>query len=428
MKSQIYYLFTICMLLLSCNKKPSYQIPQYKEESDSVVSDSSIVIDDNKETTSPQKSNVFCEKKELANDYGWTVYIDGTFNPYDSCYSDFKLYIENNQTQEQRIIMECQEGNAKLPIKGEEWSSYTIEVIKEVHLLSSKRMLIIEEYAAMIVDIESLSFVKYIHTPFGVEFSGIVDSEWNETEETRIFEIKTVDDITLDVPRIYTRRYNSDGEMIYEDETIIIHDNPNPIIPKETGILSNKIQENTSNLPINAEKVAEGYGWIVYKYELQNVEKDEYEDCDALKLYIENKNSHKLYLLLETRCGSQKGTRIDVQKKGTIEYVYSLDCIEGNFQYVEVLSHSKLLLQMSDVRNLYDYVIDLETFSVIFIDYGVEATYENGQTYLIYWTCNERLGKYQSRTRRYDIYGNFLHEEVTTVLYPTDYQVEGDCF
>lgn len=414
MKKHIYYLFCICLLIPACNKKPTYQIPKYTEETDSVVSNPSIIIDEDKKTAPQEKSNVFLKKKELANDYGWIVYIDGTFNPYDSCFSDFKLYIENQKTQEQRIIAESQEGkSAKLPVKGEDRSYRTIEKIKEVHLLSSKRMLLLEENGALIVDIESLSFIKVIHIPFFCEFTGIVDEEWNGLERTLVMEFKAVDDVTFDTPRIFTRRYNSEGEMIYEDETIIKYDNPNPVIPKETGTLCNKIREHTSNLPINAEEIADGYGWIVYKQETSNID-DAY--CDTVKLYIENIKSHKLYYLLKLSCGNQSDLFSDQFED--VDY----------FESVEVLSPSKLLITMTDVRNLYSFVLDLETFSAIFIDYGIEVSHKNGQTYLIHMSCNEKFGKYQFWESRYDIYGNLLHDEVKTILYPPDYQIEGDCF
>lgn len=391
------------MLMPACKKKTSYHIPQYAEEgSDSVACGQET--NENTESASPQKQSYFVQKKELANDYGWIVYIDGKFNPNDSCYSDFKLYIEDQQTHEQRIIKESQD---------------IFHEIEEVHLLSSKRIFILENILgelAYIVDIESLSIIKEISS-FD-EFTGFTRDG---------LEFKTIDAGTMEHTRIFTRRYNHEGELVYEDETIIKYDNPNPVIPKETNTLSNKIKEYTSNLPINAEKIAEGYDWIVYKQEMP----DDDEWCDAVKLYIENKNSHKLYLLLETSCGSQESTGIDVLNEETNKYEYQSDFFYGYWEEVEVLSPSRIFIGISDARHINCSIIDLETFSAIYIGafrWGVSVTHENGQTYLDHSSCNQRLGKYQFWSSRYDIYGNLLHEEVTTILYPPDYQIEGDCW
>jgi len=420
MKNLICYISIICMLMPACKKKTSYHIPQYAEEgSDSVACGQET--NENTESASPQKQSYFVQKKELANDYGWIVYIDGKFNPNDSCYSDFKLYIEDQQTQEERIFMESIDGQeAKLPIRDTERSYRTVETIKEVHLLSSKRMFILEEglwhKEALIVDIESLSIIKEI--PSFDEFTGFT---WDGLE------FKTIDAGTMEHTRIFTRRYNHEGELVYEDETIIKYDNPNPVIPKETNTLSNKIKEYTSNLPINAEKIAEGYDWIVYKQEMP----DDDEWCDAVKLYIENKNSHKLYLLLETSCGSQESTGIDVLNEETNKYEYQSDFFYGYWEEVEVLSPSRIFIGISDARHINCSIIDLETFSAIYIGafrWGLSVTHENGQTYLDHSSCNQRLGKYQFWSSRYDIYGNLLHEEVKTILYPPDYQIEGDCW
>ena len=417
MKNLICYLSIICMLIPACTNKPSSCIPQEAEGSDSVVSKSMEFIEE-KEPVSPRKANVSVRRNELAHDYGWIAYIDGTYNPNDSCYKDFKLYIEDFHTQEQRIIMECRNGKAYLPIKGDR-SYKTFEQVKKVLLLSSNRMFILEDEIwkhAAIIDIESLSVIKEFSS-----FDMFTGYKWDGLE------FKIFDDVTLDNRRIFTRRYNTEGEMVYEEETIIKYDNPNPVIPKETNKLSNKIKEYTSNLPIDAKKIADGYDWIVYRQEMPDVAGED-DWCDAVKLYIENKNSHKLYFLLQSSCGNQKGTELAVLNQETNKYEYQSEFFVGYWGAVEVLSPTKLLLGMSDERNLYDYVIDLETFSAIFIDYGIEVVQENGRTYLIHSSCDQQLGTYRFWTSRYDIYGNLLHKEVTTILYPHDYQIEGDCW
>lgn len=170
-------------------------------------------------------------------------------------------------------------------------------------------------------------------------------------------------------------------------------------------------------IPSNAELVAQGYDWAVYKEETEMT-----EFYIACKLYLENTTTKERYKLLETKGYDQQGTLIPIKARNRLAYgnneVYTKTTASYEYGYIEaidevfVLAGNKILLSgVPDARNYYNYVVDLDTYTAVHI----EAYYEyvqtikyNGSKYLEFLTSEYGASGYHDIKVWYDIDGNYV--------------------
>ncbi len=185
--------------------------------------------------------------------------------------------------------------------------------------------------------------------------------------------------------------------------------------------ISESIQRWEEAIPQNAEVIQGDLDWTVYQ------ELTETTYCfTASRLYLENDKSHEKYLLLETRGEEQQqGTKIPIKARNKL--AYGLDDVEykdsatyedGYIQavdYVYVLTPTKLLLDgCPDCRNIYSYILDLETYSAIHIEAysGFNGiVMQNDEMCLEFFSSDYSSGYRQECIELYDLSGNLLSRE-----------------
>lgn len=185
--------------------------------------------------------------------------------------------------------------------------------------------------------------------------------------------------------------------------------------------ISESIQRWEEAIPQNAEAIQDDLDWTVYQ------ELTETTFCfTASRLYLENDKSHEKYLLLETRGEEQQqGTKIPIKARNKlayglydVEYKDSATYEDGYIQavdYVYVLTPTKLLLDgCPDCRNIYSYILDLETYSAIHIEAysGFNGiVMQNDEMCLEFFSSDYSSGYRQECIELYDLSGNLLSRE-----------------
>ena len=193
--------------------------------------------------------------------------------------------------------------------------------------------------------------------------------------------------------------------------------------PTSCGIevkVSEAIQRWDENIPEKAEAIQGDLDWTVYQ------ELTETTECyTACRLFLENDISHDKYLLLDTRGEKQQGTKIPIKARNKlaygcdeVDYKDSVTYEDGYIQaveYVIILTPTKILLEGSpDCRNMYSYILDLETYTAIHVEAysGFSGmAFRDGADYLDFFSPDYSAGYRQEYIEQYDLFGNLISRE-----------------
>lgn len=169
-------------------------------------------------------------------------------------------------------------------------------------------------------------------------------------------------------------------------------------------------------LPSNAQLIAKGYGWDVFK--------EPTESYSACKLYLmrsATSEKNQCYLLLETKGGRQTGTSLLINARNKAAYnkneYGSKDNANYEYGYIEavdevfVLDKNYILISgVPDGRNVYNYVLNLENYSAVHIEaYGdYVRTAASNKRYLEFFTSDYANNGRQEVKVWYDINGRYV--------------------
>lgn len=195
------------------------------------------------------------------------------------------------------------------------------------------------------------------------------------------------------------------------------HPNTNdPLVYVSSGRVY-KIQE----IPYGVDKLAEGYGWSVYKLDTE----DAYGLYKAAIIFLKKDFTGDSYVLLATKGEKQEGTQISIKAQTSLAYgmedthyksapTYEYGCIQA-IDEAYVLSPDKILFSgVPDSRNNYNYVLDLNTYTAVHIpayENFIQTVVQDGKKYLGFYTYGYHDYEGGGRVRYkvlYDMDGNLI--------------------
>lgn len=203
------------------------------------------------------------------------------------------------------------------------------------------------------------------------------------------------------------------------------------MFPAMSMAISPEISRFYPPLPNNAKQIAKGYGWVVYQ------EKTEQTDLfTACRLYLKNSKTGDMYILLETKGDRQKGTKLRIKARNKLAYGLNdtgykkqASCEGGYIEAVDevfVVSPSKIIVSgVPDARNFYNYIIDLDTYTVThieaYLDY-IQTVKSNGRRYLEFFSTEYTANGREEIRIWFDYEGNRV-KTIAPLTYPKSYRM-----